>query len=311
MESSRKTIIFSIALIILIFTCIIPTSAGTYSITQSSKYDISTDGTIFKDKVPIHHDISNWTNPDLEDLKKKMNAAKWKLNAHYDSNHTTLKVFQDEIDKSDIHFHAGHGLNIPIIVGGHMELKNHPLPNSAVTANDVKGKWNHCKWFIIHSCHVLEDQNWANVLKGSNTHGILGFGSTTYTSGNFLSDYGEKITNGWTLAKAWEKTSYDQFKDAPENIIVRTFYKNFNQYLNDKLNAPSTNTTEDIVMCDMSVGQTKEEKDIVTKCTFIQSGRKVIINQNGEITEEITKRVKGRHVVENISYNEHKRNEEL
>jgi len=295
----------------LLIMCITtPVSAGTYSITQSSKYTISTDGTIFE-SVGIHHDLSPWAVQDIEGLKKHMNATKWELKRHYNSTQSTMEVFKNEIDKSDIHFHAGHGYYIPLPgFGGHIELYTHPFEGGIVNADTVMGKWNHCKWFNIHSCHVFEDTNWANVLKRSNTHGLLGFGSTTYTTGYFLSDYGEKITNGWTLAKAWEKTSYDQFKNVPENVTVRTFFKNFDQYLNDKLNAPSTNTTEDIVMCDTPVKVEKEEH-LVTKCTFIQSGRKVSIEQNGEITEEITKRVKGRYVVENIPYNEHKRNEEL
>jgi len=276
MESSRKTVIFSIALIILIFTCSIPASAGTYSITQSSKYAISTDGTIFKDVVPIHIDLSNLSNPDLENLKEKMNAAKWESKAHYDSTNTTMDVFKNEIDKSDIHFHAGHGLNIPFIVGGHIELKNHPLPNNAVNANDVKGKWNHCKWFIFHTCHTLEDQNWANVLKGSNTHGILGFGSTTYTTGYFLSDYGEKITNGWTLAKAWEQTSYDQMNREKEIVTVRSFFKNIVQYENDKLDAPSPTTYEEIVMCDKMMGNGNQERK--ASCKFLKTGKEVEFN---------------------------------
>ena len=310
MPGSKTAVGFSIAIIFLLIMCFTnPASAGTYSITQSSKYTISTDGTVLE-SVGIHHDLSPWADRDIEGLKKHMNAAKWELKRHYNSDQSTMKVFTDEIDKSDIHFHAGHGLNIPLIAGGHMELKDHPLPNNAVTANEVKGKWNHCKWFNIHSCHVLEDTNWANVLKGGNSHGLLGFGSTTYTTGYFLSDYGEKITKGWTLAKAWEKTSYDQFKNEPENVVVRTFFKNFDQYRNDKLNAPSTNTAEDIVMCDTST-KVKEEKDLVTKCTFINSGRKVIINPNGKIDEEITKRVKGKYVKETIPYNDHRYKTEL
>ncbi len=310
MSGSKTAVVFSIAIIILLIMCITtPVSAGTYSITQSSKYTFSTDGTVFE-PAGIHHDLSPWAVQDIEGLKKHMGNAGWESKRHYNSTQSKMEVFKNEIDKSDIHFHAGHGLNVPLIAGGHMELKNHPLPNNAVTANDVKGKWNHCKWFNIHSCHVLEDTNWANVLKGSNSHGILGFGSTTYTTGYFLSDYGEKITKGWTLAKAWEKTSYDQFKNTPENVTVRTFYKNFDQYLNDKLNTPSTNTTEDIVMCDTPVKVEKEER-LITKCTFINSGRKVTIKQDGTMTEEITKRAKRRPAAKNIPYNEYKRNDEL
>ena len=268
-KSTKSIAIFSIIFTILVFACITPASSGTYSITQSSKYSISTDGTILKDVLPIHADLSDWSNPDLDGLKKTMNAANWKLKAHYGSNESSMKVFQEEIDKADIHFHAGHGLNIPFIAGGHMELKNHPLPGNAVNANDVKGKWNHCKWFLIHSCHVLEDKNWANVLKGSNTHGILGFGSTTYTTGKFLTAVAEKITNNQTIAKAWEQTSYDQLNKINDNIIARSFFKNIDQYKNDKLNKPSQANHEDIVMCDKKMGYGRNPKKT---CEFLKTG---------------------------------------
>lgn len=311
MSGSKTAVVFTIAIIMLSITCFItPAFADSYSITQNSKYKYSTENTPFE-AVGIHNDISAWSDPDLANLRVKMNNSRWNWLFHDKNEEVKISHFTDKVDKSDIHFHAGHGFYIPLPgFGGHLELYNHPFEDGRVNADTVMGKWNHCKWFNIHSCHVFEDTNWANVLKRSNTHGLLGFGSTTYTTGHFLSDYGEKITKGWTLAKAWEKTSYDQFKDAPKNIVVRTFFKNFDQYLNDKLNAPSTNTTEDIVMCDTSVTGI-EEKDIVTKCTFLQSGRKVIINQNGKIEEEITKRVNGRLVPDKIPYNEYKRNEEL
>jgi len=275
MTKSTKTIaIFSIIFTILVFACITTASAGTYSITQSSKYLISTDGTILKDALPIHIDLSDWSDRDLKELKNKMNAANWKLKAHYDSDHTTMKVFQEEIDKSDIHFHAGHGLNIPFIVGGHMELRDYPLPGNSVTPNDVKGKWNHCKWFLIHSCHVLEDENWANVLKGGNTHGILGFDSTAYATGHFLAEVAEKITNGWTLAKAWEQTSYEQMNIGDDEIISRSFFKNIDQYKNDKLNEPSPAMYEDIVRCDKKMGGIFKDFEQPTECISLKTGKK-------------------------------------
>ena len=279
-----KQVIIILAVFIMLGICVSSAAAGTYSITQTSKYTYSTDNTPL-DPLGMHRDISDWADPDITDLKNHMNAAKWKLNRHYTSNESTMEAFKNEIDKSDIHFHAGHGLNIPFIVGGHMELKDHPLPKNAVNANDMKGHLNHCKWLLIHACYVLEDTNWANVLKGSKSHGILGFGSTTYTSGHFLSDYGEKITNGWTLAKAWEKTSYDQFNDLKDNVTVRTFFKNFDQYLHDKLNTPSTNTTEDIVMCDTAVN-VEDEKHLITNCTCMKSGTEYKI-ENKNVSKKV------------------------
>ncbi len=170
-------------------------------------------------------------------------------------------------------------------------MYNHPYPTGVVNAKTVEGKWKNCKWFPIHACHVLEDTDWANVLKGSNSHGILGFGSTTYTTGNFLSEYGEKITNEWTLAKAWEKTSYDQFKDLEEKVVIRTFFKNFDQYLHDKLDAPSTNNTEDIVMCDTPFKVDKEE-DLATTCKFMKSGKEVTLDFSKKITKSTDYRYK-------------------
>ena len=127
---------------IMLGICVSSAAAGTYSITQTSKYTYSTDNTPL-DPLGMHRDISDWADPDITDLKNHMNAAKWKLNRHYTSNESTMEAFKNEIDKSDIHFHAGHGLNIPFIVGGHMELKDHPLPKNAVNANDMKGHLNH------------------------------------------------------------------------------------------------------------------------------------------------------------------------
>ncbi len=281
MSGSKTTVFFTIAIIMLSITCFItPAFADSYSITQNSKYEWALD------HFGIHTDISAWSEPDLANLRVKMNNSRWKMSFHDKNEEVKISHFTDKVDKSDIHFHAGHGFHIPLPgFGGHLELYNHPFEGGIVNADTVMGKWNHCKWFNIHSCHVLEDTNWANVLKGSNSHGILGFGSTTYTTGYFLSDYGEKITKGWTLAKAWEKTSYDQFKNEPENVTVRTFYKNFNQYLNDKLNAPSTNTTEDIVMCDTSVKVT-DEKDIVTFCKCMKSGKEYKI-EKGTVKEKV------------------------
>ena len=158
-----KQVIIILAVFIMLGICVSSAAAGTYSITQTSKYTYSTDNTPL-DPLGMHRDISDWADPDITDLKNHMNAAKWKLNRHYTSNESTMEAFKNEIDKSDIHFHAGHGLNIPFIVGGHMELKDHPLPKNAVNANDMKGHLNHCKWLLIHACYVLEDTNWANVL---------------------------------------------------------------------------------------------------------------------------------------------------
>ena len=78
------------------------------------KYSISTDGTI-----SIHADLSDWSNYQKDNLEIK---------GPYGSNESSMKVFQEEIDKADMQ----DGLNIPFIAGGHMELKNHPLPGNAV-----------------------------------------------------------------------------------------------------------------------------------------------------------------------------------
>lgn len=283
----RKHTIVAIIIIGLIAAVIPPCTAypGTYSITQSSKYTLSTDGTPLEKLVPIHLDISSFSDPDISQTKINMNRAGWKLRFHHNSEDTKMEDFKNEIDKSDIHFHAGHGINIPNKLmlplgvkikipgpGGHMELKDHPFPNSAVTPDDVKGKWNHCKWFAIHSCHVLEDRDWAGVLKKSNSHGILGFGSIAYTTGHFLADFSNLITQDWPMVKAWQKASIDNMNKYYDDIItVRTFFKNEAQCIRDKLNKPSPVNDEDIIMCDVEIGHQKTSWDVFM--TSLKTGK--------------------------------------
>ncbi len=242
---------------------------GSYSITQSSKYTFSSDDMpVVKDirgqfgSPEFHHDISSYADPDLTQTKKNMNLSGWRLRFHHDSKTTKMEDFTRELDKSDIHFHVGHGFAVFGRVG-HMELKNHPMPNNAVMAGDVKGKWNHCKWIAVHSCHVLEDESWARVLEGSDTHGILGFGSVAYTTGHFLADFSRLMTRGMPIAKAWQKAGIDNMNTARDHIVVRSFFRNAGHSVHDRLDAGSGVGHEDIVRCDVEIGSSKKKWDVI------------------------------------------------
>ena len=94
--------------------------------------------------------------------------------------------------------------------------------------------------------------------------------AVSYTIGKFLTAVAEKITNNQTIAKAWEQTSYDQLNKINDNIIARSFFKNIDQYKNDKLNKPSQANHEDIVMCDKKMGYGRNPKK--TTCEFLKTG---------------------------------------
>nr|WP_319378370.1 DUF6345 domain-containing protein [uncultured Methanocorpusculum sp.] len=245
---------------------------GSYSITQSSKYTFTTDGTPVETVFPVNRDVSGLCDIDLGQTKQNMDRSGWHRRFHHDSKTTTMEDFTRELDKSDIHFHVGHGLAF-FGLFGHMALENHPLPNNAVTAGDVKGKWNHCKWIAVHSCHVLEDESWSRVLEGSGTHGILGFGSVAYTTGHFLADFSRLMTRGMPIAKAWQKASIDNMNRYDEPVVVRSFFRNVGRSIHDRLDAASAAVEpEDIVRCDVEIGFSKKKWEVTI--TSLKTGTK-------------------------------------
>ena len=61
-----KQVIIILAVFIMLGICVSSAAAGTYSITQTSKYTYSTDNTPL-DPLGMHRDISDWADPDITD----------------------------------------------------------------------------------------------------------------------------------------------------------------------------------------------------------------------------------------------------
>ena len=265
----KNTKIRYIMMIILVIICFMPpvTAENSYSITEVSKYDFKVN----VNDIKIHSDLTPWSEPDLKKTKENLRDAGWKSKFHKKNHDVTESVFQNELQQSDLHIHVGHGNNLPGI-GGHIVLSDYLFPSVAqgkggwVSANEVKEAWKTKSpklWTAIHSCHVLEtDQEWADVLKNTRMHEILGFGSTAYTTGHFLADFTEEATKQQKhIAEAWEYASLkNQLFKGIEPVKVRTIFKNIDQYKNDKLDKPSTNTKNEIVVCDMELDNEKVGK---------------------------------------------------
>ena len=258
-------------MIILVIICFTPpvTAENSYSITEVSKYD-------FEVNIPIMHintELTKVIEPDLKKANENLRDAGWKMRFHKKNHDVTESVFQNELQQSDLHIHAGHGFNLPFI-GGHILLSDYLFPSVAqgkggwVSANEVKEAWKSKSpklWTAIHSCSVLEtDQQWAEVLKNTRMHGILGFGSIEYSAGHFLADFTEEATKHQKpISEAWEYASLkSNLCKRHEPVKIRTIFKNIDQYKNDKLDKPSTNTKNEIVVCDMELDKDKVGKEV-------------------------------------------------
>ena len=62
--------------------------------------------------------------PDLKKTNENLRDAGWKMRFHKKNHDVTESVFQNELQQSDLHIHAGHGFNLPFI-GGHIELSDY------------------------------------------------------------------------------------------------------------------------------------------------------------------------------------------
>lgn len=272
-------------MIILVIICFTPpvTAENSYSITDVSKYDFEAHIS----NIHIHTDLTAESEPDLKKAEENLRDAGWRMRFHKKNHDVKESVFQNELQQSDLHIHAGHGFNLPLI-GGHIELSNYIIPSIAqgkggwVSANEVKEAWKTKSpklWTAIHSCHVLEtDQQWAEVLKNTRMHGILGFGSTAYATDHSLTDFTEAATKQHKpIAEAWEYASLkNQLNKGIEPVKVRTIFKNIDQYKNDKLDKPSTNTKNEIVVCDMELDKDKVgKKQIKGQCKSLNSDKKI------------------------------------
>ena len=270
-------------MIILLIICFTPpvTAENSYSITEVAKYDFEVN----VNDINIHSDLTPWSDPDLKKTKENLRDAGWRMRFHKKNHDVKESVFQNELQQSDLHIHAGHGFNLPLI-DGHIELSNHIIPSIAqgkggwVSANEVKEAWKTKSpklWTAIHSCHVLEtDQKWADVLKDTKMHGILGFGSTAYTTGHFLADFTEEATKHQKpISEAWEYASLkNQLNINLQPVKIRTIFKNIDQYKNDKLDKPSTNTKNEIVVCDVPLDKDKVgDKQIKGWCKPLNSDK--------------------------------------
>nr|WP_319378335.1 DUF6345 domain-containing protein [uncultured Methanocorpusculum sp.] len=273
-----------ILMIILVIICFAHLAAAekSYSITEVSKYDF--EASILM--IHIHGDLTPLSEPDLRAAKENLRNAGWNMKFHKRNHAVKESVFQNELQNSDLHIHVGHGYNIPFI-GGHIELSDYVVPSISqgrggwVSAHEVKEAWKHKSpklWTVIHSCHVLEtDHQWAEVLRNSKMHGILGFGSTEYSTGHLLADFTEAaVKYQKPITEAWESAGLkNQLSVQLDPVKVRTIFRNIDQYKTDTLGTPSTNMNEETVVCDMQLDKDKVGKSqIKGSCKALNSGQK-------------------------------------
>ncbi len=274
-----------ILMIILVIICFAhPAGAGnSYSITEVSKYDF--EASILM--IHIHGDLTPLSEPDLRAAKENLRNAGWNMKFHKRNHAVKESVFQNELQNSDLHIHVGHGYNIPLI-GGHIELSDYVVPSISqgrggwVSTHEVKEAWKHKSpklWTVIHSCHVIEtDHQWAEVLRNSKMHGILGFGSTEYSTGHLLADFTEAAAKYQKpITEAWESAGLkNQLSIQLDPVKVRTIFRNIDQYKTDTLGTPSTNMNEETVICDMPLDKKKVGKSqIKGSCKALNSDKKI------------------------------------
>nr|WP_319378357.1 hypothetical protein [uncultured Methanocorpusculum sp.] len=108
-------------------------------------------------------------------------------------------------------------------------------------------------------------------------HGILGFGSTEYSTGHLLADFTEAAAKYQKpITEAWESAGLkNQLSIQLDPVKVRTIFRNIDQYKTDTLGTPSTSMNEETVVCDMQLDKDMVgDEQIEGWCKALNSGQK-------------------------------------
>ena len=125
------------------------------------------------------------------------------------------------INDTTLHYHTGHGSFLGQGTPGNTSLVISKTGDTGgnfdgdwFNAQDVQNKWGgKNRWVILHSCNILKDNKWDNVL--GKTHGIFGFATVTDMDSDVPDYFFTNALQGKTLYYSWKSATIDALRDTP------------------------------------------------------------------------------------------------
>ena len=124
------------------------------------------------------------------------------------------------INDATLHYHAGHGSFIGQLTPGNSSLIiskpgiSGNFNGDWFNAQDVQNKWGgKNKWVVLHSCNILKDKKWGDVL--GTTHGVFGFATVSDMDPDVPNQFFSNALEGKTLYYSWKSATCDALRDTP------------------------------------------------------------------------------------------------
>ncbi len=209
--SARRKIMFAFLVVAVVFLILIDT-AQAYKVSAGAackKPNSDPDAVRFYNKIKS---FPSWTG----NFYKKYGSLKEKY--YGKDNHKW-------IDKSDIHYHVGHGGN-KWDWGYWRTLRAIIFDGSAMVPSEARRKWGNqnLEWIGFRCCQLLNNNSrryWAGAM--NKLHLILGFKTNSYKHDNFGKIWAEQMKLKKTVKQAWfVATDRTQPKGVVARVLAET-----------------------------------------------------------------------------------------